>query len=246
MVKLEWVNSDAEAQYRIGDAVLYGEYQWARDARNRILDNSELFSQSVAYNYLKSISQSHFHIDRDLLRKAVNRYVSANKPELPTDDEIVVHLRLGDAKAALISEVSMTNSLLRSIEFWGIKPQRITLVAAFHVGKSVLLPENRLMHERSYCRQSIFTVNLQRSISSSLRLTCEIRSSVNPDSDFSYLASAKYLILGNGGFSLAASLAGECSVCVPPWCSFNNGREGNFMTKEEYYALMAPRKPHEL
>ena len=244
MTRLKWVNSEPHLQYRIGDAILYGEHRWSCDARQRILGNPDIFSQSIAYQYLKKVGLRHGRVEISSLREVVETYISLNNIDLPMPDEIVVHLRLGDAKATLVSEAAITDSLLRCIDFWEIQPSQVTLVNAFHIGRTILLAENKVFLEQRYRQQTHFVTDLQRALGISLGLKCEIKSSEKPDSDFSYLASAKYLVLGSGGFSLAASLASEASVCVPRWCLFNDGQKGNFMPIEDYYELIAPREPH--
>lgn len=246
MTNLKWVNSKHQLQYRIGDAILYRDYKWSCDARDRILGSPATFSQSIAYQYLEKIDPNQSRVDVKVLREVVKRYIMLNEIELPGADEVVVHLRLGDAKATLGSVTEIADSLRRCLAFWKSLPKQVTLVSAFHIGRSILLSESKLSHEQSYRQQTHFANGLRQALSLSLDLPCKIRSSNEPDSDFSYLASAKYLVLGSGGFSLAASLASEGSVCVPHWCLFNNGQRGNFMRIEDYYELMSPRVPHTL
>ena len=226
MSKLKWVNFEPTLQYRIGDAILYGEHSWSCDARKRILGNPDTFSQSIAYQYLYEIGRNYCRVEVGSLRDVVKRYIHMYEIDLPRSEEIVIHLRLGDAKATLISEAAITDSIMRCIDFWGVLPSQVTLVSAFHIGRSKLLSENKSCHEQNFRQQTRLATNLRRVLSSKLGLPCKIRSSENPDSDFSYLASAKYLILGSGGFSLAASLASEAFVCVPRWCLFNDGQKG--------------------
>lgn len=246
MTKLKWVNSEPQFQYRIGDAVLYGGNRWSCDARKRVIGSPDKFSQTIAYQYLKKVGQNPDRVDVKILREVVKRYIDLHNIEPPKSDEVVVHLRLGDAKATLISVAVITETLMRCTKFWGIPPSQITLVSAFHIGRSILVQNNRLLHEESHREQTQLANDLQQALCSFFDVPCYIRSSREPDLDFAYLASAKYLMLGSGGFSLAASLASDASVCVPQWCLFNDGKKGNFMPIEDYYDLLLPRKAYTL
>lgn len=246
MESLQWVNKRPTSQYRIGDAILYGDKPWSADARRRILSNPEIHSGTIGYQYLQKNRLKSNPVNIPLLRQIVSNYATDKRITLPNSNEVVIHLRLGDGKATLLSQECITNTVKRCLQHWAKQPSRIIVISSFHVGRTLLTTENEDKLNRHHAEQSSLLLHLVVSLRNTLGITCHIRSSISPDDDFAYLVGSKYMILGNGGFSLCASLASTASVCVPSWCIFDSGSKGNFMSWKAYEELMSPRVPQKL
>ncbi len=94
---------------------------------------------------------------------------------------------------------------------------KVTIVTASHFGRSLL--ENKLTpaqlekerHRDNICLSQILELLERRDVKTRIYSHSDI------DQDFCFLSGAKYLVLGNGHFSLCAMMVSDAQVFVPPW-----------------------------
>ena len=177
-------------KYRLGDAVLLGNS--AIGVARGVLN--EKFKGTIGYEY---VSKSSALADIKRLNGLIDKHIKLHNYKLPDDDEVVVHLRIGDngephrPRGKLIDSDSEFNRLVGLIKDAASGfSDKITVVTAMH---SVDGPQDD--------HYSVVDLLCER-------IPVTIKSSANVDEDFCYLARAKKLIVTKGNFS---DLAGRCN-----------------------------------
>ena len=135
------VNSDVHKipQYRLGDAVLYRQHSAGQIVLNDILNNPDLFKSSILYKYGKSIDKQDKTPQWNVLRQITQSHTKQRDLKNPDDNELVIHLRLGDIKGFKESEESLVNRVFDDIQKSKTKINTVSIVTAIHFGKSVIL-----------------------------------------------------------------------------------------------------------
>lgn len=172
--------------YRMGDAIII-----QNNAKPTILKK---YKGTIAYQYLinKCPKSGTKNVNVDRLNKIVDEHIKEKKYQIPNDDDLVLHLRLGDRK--LVHSVDELNELITYIEDI-VAFKKLIIVTAFHMVSASKDDDSKygILNELlSYCESNNINVN--------------IRSSNNPDEDFCFLVKAKSLICTKGGYSILAYL----------------------------------------
>tara|TARA_A100001015_G_scaffold245331_1_gene281245 strand:+ start:962 stop:1654 length:693 start_codon:yes stop_codon:yes gene_type:complete len=181
--------------YRLGDGLILWRPNDGRDVIKKHHPNT------IGGVYLKRHSQRIGEIDITLLRKVVDEFITKNNYVLPSDDDIVIHLRLGDIGPIHRKNIPHEQELSEVINVieTAIKDKpnkKVIIVTALHLAKG---------------RDDKFVYGTLPNIISYLKdnnINYEIKSA-SIDEDFCFLVKAKSLICTMGGFSLLAYLCNE-------------------------------------
>ena len=170
-------------KYRLGDAIMQ-----ANNASRHILH--EKFRGTIGYEYVKK-SKSPRDVKR--VNELVEKHIKLHNYKVPDDDEVVVHLRMGDAKlikgdAEFARLVDLIEDAARGFS------DKITIVTAIHAVANPKKSDYQIVDR--LCE----------------KMSVTIKSSANVDEDFCYLARAKKLIVTKGNFSNLAGLCNPNSV----------------------------------
>ena len=187
--------------YRVGDVLYHRGHKWELSLA-RIVSQPE-YEGSILRRYFEAHSGN--GTDWSLLKRIVDEWAAEHRVELPAEDEVVVHVRAGDAivqdRFALNVE-GYVQELARLSRTAG-RPLEVAIVIAFTYGdyqeerKWVYSEES--LHENKQATKAFF--DRLRKIPG---LEYRIVSHKNPDSDLAFLAHAKTLIARRSGFSNAA------------------------------------------
>ena len=184
--------------YRLGEAAMK-----IKGAMAEIIDPKNNFHNTIGHKYVtevvlqylnKTTMKNNRSSDIGLLRSLVSEYIQLNNCSLPKDDELVIHLRMGDSNRVNDSHhfISVITPIIDKV-----RPRHITIVTAVHnCFEEALLKDN-----------SIILSDITEFLSST-HIPFKIKSS-DVDADFCYLVTAKHLAISNGNFSLIAGLCNE-------------------------------------
>ena len=199
-VKILKENSD----YRCGDIVYHKGERWEH-SKNEVLNNPK-YENTIFRNFLKNNKNN----DKDLklLLKCIEDYSSNNNLSTPADDEIVMHLRMGD----IYNHYSFLNkdyvSYIKDIKNKNTI-NKITIVTSFAYqvwsDKSLHLKKKErdlftYTDEKQKINRKRFS-NLLTKIKRNVKLPINIYSNNNIDLDLCYCVFSKHFIKDGGGFS---------------------------------------------
>lgn len=189
MYNIQSVNN-SHVKYRLGDAVLLRNGA-AYPGRGVLNDR---YKGTIGYEY---ISTNGSKGDIKHMNRLIDKHIKKHGYKLPDDDEVVVHLRIGDN-----GEVRRPRDKLvkNDAEF----ERLVEIIEAACDGFSDKITVVTAMHAVDGAQKEHYSV-VNRLCD---RLPVTIKSSTNVDEDFCYLARAKRLIVTKGNFS---ELAGRCN-----------------------------------
>ncbi|MCP4397462.1 MAG: hypothetical protein GY801_09225 [bacterium] len=218
-MKIEIVNTldDGRPQYRLGDAVLIRNTPCGKQAFNYVATDQRHFQGSVLYEYASKIDRKSPEPQWEVLKEVVSHKSQEMKLDPPREDELVIHLRMGDTKGFKLSAENFVDYITDVINCFEMPISQITIVTAIHFGK--LLIENQMTKEQVFI--SIFNDNIKiREICglfSEKTFNARLYSHKDIDQDFCFLSNSKYLVLGNGHFSVCAAMVSNAECFIPPW-----------------------------
>ena len=216
---IKWVNfaNKGEPQYRIGDAVLMRKHQYGRNALKIVLKNSELFKESILFEYANRIDQDDSDPQLDVLHSIVQKHIKAQKYTLPDKNELVVHLRLGNVKGYDSAPEILVNYIADLFKKKQHNMERVTIVSALHFGQTYF--RKTLSVEKAQSMIQLYRNKIECILQSlsALGIKAKLYSNQEIDRDFCFLASSKLLILGSGHFSLCAAMISSAKCYEPPW-----------------------------
>lgn len=198
-VKILKENSD----YRCADIILHRGERW-KHSKDKVI-NDPKYKDTIMNFFLKYNNNN----DRDLkfLLFCINKYSSKNKLLIPDDDEIVIHLRMGDVVVnnwflkkdyvSLIKKIIKKNTI-----------NKITIVTSFayqvwsedslHLRKTSDL-WNYSDNKQKQNEEALFI--LLSILQEQINLPINIYSNENVDVDLCYCVFSKHFIKDQGGFS---------------------------------------------
>ena len=183
--------------YRIADVVLRKGMRWQKD-RHTILTNI-IYRDTILYDYLTQMMREN---DFQTLKRVVWEHIENKKNSIPAEDELVVHMRLGDIaeRPNRYRECLLTyDSFSKKIPFEKIGVSSVTVVTALHFGANELTNEffySEVAKERSL--KILKDVDQQLN---AVGLNTRVQSSEYPDEDFAYMAASTYFVKGKTSFS---------------------------------------------
>jgi hypothetical protein len=193
--------------YRIGDIIFKKGMRWMYSG-NQILTNQK-YNGSILKSYLE---QNGLRNDINLNRflEITEQYNKTNNLFTPNDNELVLHLRLGD----YVEFIGILNKpYIRLIREYinNNNINKLTIVTAFSYGTWTkeslhLKPKDSPMW---ICTQEIQNINIQKIkvliqkiYNNFPNLIVDIISNSDIDKDICYCVNSKHFINDNGGFSL--------------------------------------------
>jgi len=191
--------------YRIADLILCKGVRWRED-RQTILNNSK-YADSILFKYL---SRKRYENDLDTLKKTIHEHIDENNIDQPREDELVVHLRLGDVmdnydKRTYDKCLETYKNLARKVPIKKLPVKRATLVTAMHFGANekngkYFFTENA--QNRSYTIAELVASQLV-----GLELDVKVFSHEDIDLDLCYMVGSRYFLKGQSKLS---DLVVEC------------------------------------
>lgn len=216
-IKLVNCAYEGQPQYRIGDAVLMRQHSYGKRALHVVLDNPELFNQSVLFKYGTNIDSNDPSPQFKVLESAIKEFCLENSTEVPGEKELTIHLRLGDLKGFKHDADRLARSIKAVVTDHEPEVELVTIVTAIHYGRTRYSEDSSRSEISESTSEAIKTFQSVMEAVENLGMPVSVSSRDEIDLDFCYLANARLLLLGNGHFSLCAALASTATCFVPEW-----------------------------
>lgn len=184
--------------YRIGDVFTGAGIRFERD-RKSILTNPQ-YNNTILFNYLQNKQKY-----RDILtmRKIIDRHIDLYNYPTPEENELVIHLRLGDIlqhKKNINYSHETYDRLNKKINFKDFS--KISIVTALHFGGFDDHPKGPKYMFSEKAKENSFT--FFRYVESQINESghsVKLISSDNIDQDFCYMAKSQWFVKSKRGFS---------------------------------------------
>eukprot|EP01084_Bolivina_argentea_P241863 405887_1 len=186
--------------YRVGNLL----YQWGPGWNWDILKvkGQSQFNETILRKYFLSASieiilSSHNKFNVSLLKHIIDEYIINHNMllELPSDDELVVHIRIGDVirDSPFVRLITETLSKYSNIN-------KITFVTAMHFGNDMLRGKYIYTESAENDNRKYLRILFTKIIKLFPNMCYKLVSNKNIDKDMIYLSKAKYLIRDRGTF----------------------------------------------
>lgn len=193
--------------YRFGDLIFKdGGGRWESD--REVVKNNEEFKDTILCEYLTQVSNDS-EPDCELLKKIVQEHTLKNKYEIPVENELVIHLRLGDIFQKSKYEKLRVKRLKKSVDrlfendnVLNSNPDalgKITVVTALHYGANETNGKH-FFNKLSYNQNLSFLKNVEERINER-GFELNLVSNESTDLDLCYMANSKYFVKGCSNFS---------------------------------------------
>jgi len=171
----------------------------------------------VLFEYASRIDRSNTGPQWEVLKEVAAEKTRELGLVPPKENELVIHLRMGDRKGFKQSPEALVNYIMELINRINSPMTQITIVTAIHFGKLVL--------ENQWSRQqvSLATLSDNAKLKNIIDLFSEeghrarLYSHEQIDRDFCFLSNTRLLVLGSGHFSLCAAMVSQAECFIPPW-----------------------------
>ncbi len=179
--------------------------------------NRTLFEGTVLFEYASRINRSDHGPQWQVLKEVVSEKTRELGLEPPKENELVIHLRMGDRKGFKRGPETLVNYVMDLIKGIDSPISQITIVTAIHFGRLVL--EKQMSAEQVSIATFSDNAKLQNIIGlfSARGRAARLYSHKEIDRDFCFLSNSQLLVLGNGHFSLCAAMVSQAECFVPPW-----------------------------
>tara|TARA_B110000971_G_C19991266_1_gene492089 strand:+ start:425 stop:1651 length:1227 start_codon:yes stop_codon:yes gene_type:complete len=187
--------------YRFGDVIMHSGHYW-KESTKHILENKE-FEDSILRHYIEACPDKNLNNTNPeyakLLLNIVKKKIKENKYILPKNNELVIHLRLGDV---VFNRRFLQKNYKKIIESYVKKHNvvKVTFCTAFHYGNYI--ERNLWIYDDDKHQKNISKLSKKlNSIMKIPNIYIDFISSKNPDDDFIYMVNSKYFVKDFGGFS---------------------------------------------
>jgi len=195
-----------QGDYRINDIINKKGRRWEYSGKNVLSKNK--YDDMILKKYLQ-INGLYQKINLETLLTTIENHTELNRLPCPTENELVMHLRLGDyeqfakfLKKNYIEEIRIFLDKHPNID-------KLTIVTAFSYGTwskdSLHLKKDSPSWSCTKKTQEKNITNVTKVVKQIItefpNLLVDIKSSNNIDEDFSYCIMSKYYIYDIGGFS---------------------------------------------
>jgi len=208
-------------EYRLADMILYREW---RSKENGEKYHLEFFPNSIASEYMKQTkTEENYELLFSILKKHTKQF---NEIDLPKNNTLIIHLRLGDViemsklsvKDFLIDNKSIDSSLICDKNYGNVvcninentinnSVSYVKPLSYFYnkihkingINEIVLVAGCHVLYssyEKSYLYIKCIQIFLEE-----LGYNVSTRLGKNPDEDFIFMSNAKYFLPSGGGFS---------------------------------------------
>ena len=201
-IKILKHNSD----YRVADIIYKSGERWEHSG-NMVLKN-EKYKETILQEYLK-INGLYNNPNLDILLKIIEKYNSHNNLPIPQNNEIVIHLRMGDVVVhnwflsknyiQLINNILMKNNNINKVTLVTCFAYQEWSKESLHLRKfAPLWDYTEEKQNKNIKKTSILLNDIQHSFPN---IEIKIYSNCDIDKDICYCVLSKNFIHDNGGFS---------------------------------------------
>lgn len=193
--------------YRFGDLIFKdGGGRWESD--REVVKNNDEFKNTILCKYLTQL-HGDSEPDFELLKKIVQEHTLEHRCEIPEENELVIHLRLGDIFQKSKYEKLRVKRLKRSVDRLFEKDNilnsnpdaldKITIVTALHYGANETNGKH-FFNKLSYNQNLSFLRNFEGRINER-GFELNLVSNEKTDLDLCYMVNSKYFAMGCSSFS---------------------------------------------
>jgi len=201
-IKILKHNSD----YRVADIIYKSGERWEHSG-NMVLKN-EKYKETILQEYLK-INGLYNNPNLDILLKIIEKYNSHNNLPIPQNNEIVIHLRMGDVVVhnwflsknyiELINNILMKNNNINKVTLVTCFAYQEWSKESLHLRKfAPLWDYTEEKQNKNIKKTNILLNDIQHSFPN---IEIKIYSNCDIDKDICYCVLSKNFIHDNGGFS---------------------------------------------
>lgn len=184
--------------YRLGDVVEFEQFY--NDTKTKLI-YKYYFRNTIASEYLKRIKDSKKKPNYDILYQIVKE--KSNDQEIPKDNELIIHLRIGDVidweysdNIDDLLEGKKNYYYLRNYEYYDkifkkiitLDIEKIILVGGYHTKEDHSRSEEYVAKLKKYMEKNNFKVETRIAKGSG-------------DEDFIYMSNGKYFLKSGGRYS---------------------------------------------
>jgi hypothetical protein len=185
------LNGKIENSYRLGDMILYKHFRFLPGGKKYHYIH---FPSSIATEYMKKTDdENNCKILMEIIKMRKNKL-----NELPSDNDLVIHLRLGDVidndYKSLDNIIQNGNCYVKPLSYYenlfkklDIKFNRFIIVTGFH--ESITTHKSFQYIEKLEYIMKKYCLNIVKRIDN------------NPDDDLIYMTHSYFFVPANGGFS---------------------------------------------
>lgn len=187
-------------EYRLGDIIRFKEYRESKDGKEHYYKK---FPSSIATEYMRKTYSSN---DLSVLTEIIEKREKETS-NLPSKDELVMHLRIGDVIDEMPESVDKFlsetvyypngNNYVKPLSYYikitdliaNLPIKKITLVGGFHRQSASREKSYEYVHRvKNFLEEKGYQVSL--------------RIGNDADTDFVYMTNARFFVPSGGGFSL--------------------------------------------
>ncbi len=183
--------------YRFGDVINHRGYYW--EESTRFILNQNHLKGTILRDYIERCPDNNKTIHPEKIKLLYTIIQEKNKI-LPTEDELVIHLRTGDViQYDWFLKKDYKKIIQDYIDAYQIK--RVTFCTAFHYGNNItqkLFLYTDAKHEKNKVKLNEL---FEKLISHFKDIQFDVKSSTNIDEDFMYMCMARHFVKDEGGFS---------------------------------------------
>ena len=213
LIDLQKVSILKENQtYRIGDIFFGTGIRFQRDSDSILTDPQ--YKSTILFDYLQDKQKER---DISTMQKVIDHHIDLHNYPTPGENELVIHLRLGDIlqhKKTINYYHETYDRLNKKINFKDFS--KISIVTALHFGSFSNHPKGPKFMFSEKAQEESFTV--LRCVESQINAaghSVNLISSDNIDKDFCYMVKSRWFIKSQGGFSrLISNLLSDSSKCI--------------------------------
>ena len=188
--------------YRLSDVIRHRGFYW-EESIEFILKHDH-FKGTILRTFLErspgnGITEINYDF-RNLLRTIVAEKVKTGNMQLPKQDELVIHLRLGDViQRGSFLKGNYIPIIEKHIKNYNIS--KVTFCTAFHYGNNI--QRGAWMYSDQKHKENIIRVKkmFTHIIKRFNNIVINVKSTANIDSDFIYMVKARHFVKDMGGFS---------------------------------------------
>ena len=200
--------------YRFSDLFSRKGMRWESD-RKTILQNVE-FEDTILRKYLE---QKKHEEDYVTLKKIVADHTKLNNYKIPTEKELVIHLRLGDTFTKEFFEfwkeniIKKSNSIFKKDSIiYSDQIDKVTIVTALHFGANELI-QSFFYTDESYAKNIDFLKSFEQKVND-CGFELNLISNENVDVDLGYMAKSNHFVKSVGGFANLVEVCLDEGACV--------------------------------
>jgi hypothetical protein len=192
---------DGKRHYRFSDVIIHSGFYW-EESTKFILEHDN-FKGTILRNYIELCPHNNLKEKNinyiTLLKKIINDKIKTNNFDLPNNDELVIHLRLGDmCELPNFLKKDYIIIIKEYIEKFNIS--KVTFCTAFHYGNNIT--QNCWMYtDKKHETNIVKLKELFTKIIELFNIIIDVKSSIIIDNDFIYMVKARHFVEDIGGFS---------------------------------------------